>query len=65
MQENINEPSKGLGDDIAKFTHATGLDKVAMKLANLFGHEDCGCDERKELMNKLVPYQKNADPEKK
>jgi hypothetical protein len=49
-------PSKGLGDSIEKITHATGLDKVAKKLANLFGKEDCGCDERKEMFNKLVPY---------
>lgn len=49
-------PSKGLGDSIEKFTHATGLDKVAKKLANLFGKEDCGCVERKEMFNKLVPY---------
>ena len=44
--------SKGLGDDIEKITEATGIKKV-VKLA--FG-EDCGCDERKEKLNKLFKY---------
>jgi len=44
--------SKGLGDTVEKITEATGVKKVAKFL---FG-EDCGCDERKEKLNKLVPY---------
>lgn len=46
--------SKGLGDDIEKITEATGI-KKAVKW--LFG-EDCGCDERKEKLNKLFPRNK-------
>jgi len=46
--------SKGLGDTIAKITKATGIDKVAKFVAG----EDCGCDERKEKLNKLFPYAK-------
>jgi ABC-type thiamine transport system ATPase subunit len=46
--------SKGLGDTIAKITKATGIDKVAKFIAG----EDCGCDERKEKLNKLFPYAK-------
>ena len=49
--ENQNK-SKGLGDDIEKITEATGIKKV-VKWA--FG-EDCGCDERKEKLNKLFKY---------
>lgn len=47
--------SRGLGDDIAKFTNATGLDKVAKGLANLAGLEDCGCGQRQDELNKLFP----------
>ncbi len=46
--------SKGLGDTIAKITEETGIDKVAKFVLG----EDCGCDERKEKLNKLFPYAK-------
>ena len=48
--------SQGLGDDIEKLTKATGIDKVAKKVAKALGKEDCGCKERKDLLNKLIPY---------
>lgn len=48
------EASKGLGDTIEKITEATGI-KAAVKF--LLG-EDCGCDGRKEKLNKLFPYNK-------
>ena len=47
--------SKGLGDSIEKITKATGIDKVAKFILG----EDCGCEARKEKLNKLFPY-KNA-----
>ena len=47
--------SKGIGDDIARFTEKTGLSK-AVKL--IFG-DDCGCKERQEKLNKLFPNYKN------
>ena len=50
------EPSKGLGDTIAKITHFLYLDKLAEKVARLFGKEDCGCTRRKNKLNKIVPY---------
>jgi hypothetical protein len=46
--------SKGLGDTLAKITEATGIDKLVKFIAG----EDCGCDERKEKLNKLFPYAK-------
>ena len=49
--------SKGLGDTIEKITTATGI-KAAVKA--VVG-EDCGCDERKEKLNKMFPYKR--DPE--
>ena len=38
------QESEGLGDTIAKFTNATGLDKLADAVAKLAGAEDCGCN---------------------
>ena len=46
--------SKGLGDTIEKITEATGIKKVVKKL---FG-DDCGCNERKDKLNKLFPYKR-------
>ena len=57
MQKKI-EKSKGLGDTIAKFTHFTGLDILADKIAKFFGKEDCGCERRRKKLNDLVPYDK-------
>ena len=44
--------SKGLGDSIDKITTATGIKKVVKAL---FG-DDCGCEERRIKLNKLLPY---------
>ena len=46
--------SKGLGDSIEKALKATGIDKVAKKVLG----DDCGCEERKEALNKMFPYAK-------
>ena len=56
-----NKPSEGLGDTLAKITHALGIDKLAQKAAELLGEEDCGCDGRREALNNLVPYKKEDD----
>ena len=44
--------SRGFGDTVAKFTETTGIDKVVHFIAG----EDCGCDKRKEKLNKIFPY---------
>ena len=49
---NQAKESKGLGDTIAKITKATGIEKAVKFIAG----EDCGCDKRKEVLNKLFPY---------
>ena len=46
--------AEGLGDTIEQITEATGIKKVVKAL---FG-DDCGCDQRKEMLNKLFPYSK-------
>jgi hypothetical protein len=51
-----NAPSRGLGDTIAKFTKATGIAKVVEVVTETLGIEDCGCGERQEWANNLVPY---------
>ena len=62
MKSKTNiEESKGLGDTIAKITHATGLDVVADKVAKAMGQEDCGCNRRREKLNELFPYKTKDD----
>tara|TARA_R110002020_G_scaffold120508_6_gene274685 strand:+ start:315 stop:674 length:360 start_codon:yes stop_codon:yes gene_type:complete len=42
--------SKGLGDQIANLTKATGIDKLVHAVA-----KDCGCEERQQKLNNLFP----------
>lgn len=48
----VKKTSKGLGDTVEKIFKATKVDKVAKWVLG----EDCGCEERKETLNKLFPY---------
>lgn len=50
------QESQGLGDTIAKVTSFFGIDKVADAVAKLAGAEGCGCNERRQLLNELFPY---------
>ena len=52
------QKSKGLGDTIEKITKATGIKKVVDKASKVTG-KDCGCNKRKETLNKLFPYNYN------
>lgn len=54
--KKTNIPSKGLGDTIAKITSATKLDRLAEKIAEVAGADDCGCDKRREKLNRMFPY---------
>jgi hypothetical protein len=58
MENKISEESKGLGDTIAKVTHALKLDVLAEKVAHAMDEEDCGCNRRREKLNELFPYKK-------
>lgn len=51
----VTEQSRGLGDTVAKITHATGLVKLAELYTQITG-KDCGCKSRQEALNKLFPY---------
>lgn len=52
MSEN---KSKGLGDTIEKITKATGIKKVVDTVSKATG-KDCGCDKRKDTLNRIFPY---------
>jgi hypothetical protein len=51
----LSQESKGLGDTIEKFTTATGIKAVVHQVAKATG-KDCGCNKRKEALNKAFPY---------
>jgi len=45
---------KGLGDVVADFTHATGLDQISHTYTQVTG-KDCGCAARQDALNQIVP----------
>jgi len=45
---------KGLGDVVEAFTKATGIKAIVNKVSDVLG-VDCGCDERREKLNNLLP----------
>jgi len=47
--------SRGLGDDIERFTKATGIKTVVDKVAEGL-NIPCGCSARKDKLNKMFPY---------
>ena len=53
-KKNHEAKSEGVGDTVAKITKATGIEKAVKFLAG----QDCGCDERKKVLNHIFPYQK-------
>ena len=53
-KKKINE---GVGDKVEKVLKKTGVDKVAKFIMG----EDCGCDERKEKLNKM--FARFTEPE--
>ena len=53
---NPKQKSQGLGDTIAKFTHATGIDKAVETVVKIAGKEDCGCNKRRKTLNEIFPY---------
>ena len=49
--------SQGLGDSIEKFTKATGIKTFVDKVSDGL-NIPCGCQEKKETLNKVFPYKK-------
>jgi len=52
--------AKGLGDTIEAITQTTGIKAVVEVFSKATGL-DCGCDKRKETLNKLFPYNSNIN----
>jgi len=50
---------RGLGDVVETAAKATGVKAVVEKVAKATGR-DCGCNKRREALNKLVPFKKEA-----
>lgn len=50
--------SEGLGDTVAKVMEKLKIDIAAKKVAEFFG-TDCGCDARRQKLNKLFPYKED------
>ena len=50
--------SKGLGDSIEKITKATGIKSLFELGGRYTSKKDCGCNKRKEKLNKMFPYKK-------
>ena len=56
-----NTKSKGLGDTIEKIATITGIKSFTDVLTRngVFGkNKDCGCNKRKENLNRTFPYKK-------
>ena len=51
------EKSKGVGDTVEKFTKLTGIKKLVEIIYEDSG-KDCGCNKRKDKLNKIFPYKK-------
>tara|TARA_R100001460_G_scaffold44130_1_gene80709 strand:- start:234 stop:398 length:165 start_codon:yes stop_codon:yes gene_type:complete len=49
--------SRGLGDTIYKTAKMIGADKVAKAYERVTG-KPCGCQERRDTLNRLHPYKK-------
>ena len=45
---------KGFGDTVDRFTTSTGIKAIVKAIAG----DSCGCGERKDWLNKKIPYKK-------
>lgn len=54
----VKKPSQGVGDTVARLAEVMKFDKIADKLAQATGKEDCGCKKRQQKLNEMFPYNK-------
>ncbi len=52
----ISHPSEGLGDDVKKVAEFFKIDTLAERIAKILNKKDCGCEKRREILNRIVPY---------
>ena len=50
----VKMKSRGLGDDVARFTKATGIKHMVDKVSEGL-NIPCGCEQRQEALNMLFP----------
>ena len=51
--------SRGLGDSVEKFTKATGIKTIVDRVSEGL-NIPCGCNKRKEALNKMFPYKQTT-----
>ena len=49
--------SRGLGDDIEKFTTTSGIKRLVDNVSKGL-KIPCGCKDRRDALNKVLPYKK-------
>lgn len=55
VRTGLKAGANGLGDVVADVTNITGVDRLAKLYEEITG-KPCGCDERREKLNQLVPF---------
>tara|TARA_R100001015_G_C4598460_1_gene153548 strand:- start:800 stop:976 length:177 start_codon:yes stop_codon:yes gene_type:complete len=55
-KDTLLKDDKGLGDTIERVTTATGIKKAVDYISEKTG-KDCGCDRRKDALNKRFEYE--------
>jgi len=55
-KDTLLKDDKGLGDTIERITTATGIKKAVDYISEKTG-KDCGCDRRKDALNKRFEYE--------
>ena len=55
----LTEQSKGLGDTIEKITTITGVKKAVDTVSNAL-NVDCGCEKRRDTLNRIFPYKQKS-----
>ena len=59
-KSTLPSKDKGFGDTLARIFTVTGVKAVVDKISEVTG-KDCGCSERQEALNELLPYKTNED----
>jgi hypothetical protein len=56
QKQHFDKPPEGLGDTVERVLMKFGITKELVK--SITGLKTCGCDKRKQWLNKLFPYVK-------
>jgi len=51
---------EGAGDVVQAVAKATGIEAVVKTVEKVTG-KDCGCDKRREALNKAIPFKEGSD----